>query len=335
MSAAERAARTAAADVVCAEAYASVGGPETGVALVAVGGYGRAELAPYSDWDIVLVHDDEVDPGGVAAEVWYPLWDAAPKLDHSVRSMSQMTAAAAGDLRVALGLLDIRHLAGDPNLTLRLRATMLAHWRRHARAQLPALAELTEQRHRSLGELAHASVPDLKESAGGLRDATVLKALVATWLVDVPHEELERCRRALLDCRDLVHELAGRAADRIVPEMWEELAKGLELDDGRTAQVYVRDIGRRLLHLSRLVWRRVDAVLKRPPAAGPRRPQLTPLAPGVALSAGEVVLDAGAKPAEDPLLLLRAAALAAEAGVVLAPPTAARLARESAPLPEP
>ena len=54
-----------------------------------------------------------------------------------------------------------------------------------------------------MGELAHASVPDLKEAEGGLRDATVLKALVATWLVDVPHVELERSRLALLDVRDL------------------------------------------------------------------------------------------------------------------------------------
>ena len=76
-----------------------------------------------------------------------------------------------------------------------------------------------------MGELAHASVPDLKEAEGGLRDATVLKALVATWLVDVPHVELERSRLALLDVRDLVHDIAGRATDRIAPEMWRELGR--------------------------------------------------------------------------------------------------------------
>ena len=55
---------------------------------------------------------------------------------------------------------------------------------------------------------------------GGLRDATVLKALVATWLVDVPHTDLERSRLQLLDVRDLVQELAGRATDRVAPELW-------------------------------------------------------------------------------------------------------------------
>ena len=85
--------------------------------------------------------------------------------------------------RAVLGKLDLRHLAGDPNLTLRLRATMLAEWRRDARKRLPELREMVDQRHKLMGELAHESVPDIKEAEGGLRDATVLNALVA---MDVP-----------------------------------------------------------------------------------------------------------------------------------------------------
>ena len=317
-------------------AYDGSGGPEVGAALVAVGGYGRAELAPYSDLDVVLVHDEEVDLGEVGQQVWYPIWDSGAQLDHSVRTLPEMVAAAGEDVRVASGLLDVRHLAGDPNLTLRLRTTMLAQWRRAARDRLPELHRLVRDRHRLIGELAHLSVPDLKEAEGGLRDATVLKALVATWLVDVPHSDLERCRLALLDVRDRLHESAGRATDRIAPEAWAELAAGLDLGDERAAQVHVRELGRRITHLSRLAWRRVDAVLARPTSTRTaRKPALEPLAPGVALSRGEVVLDRGARPADDPVLLLRAATAAAERDVVLAPPTAARLARESAPLPDP
>ena len=78
----------------------------TGVALVAVGGYGRAELAPHSDLDVVLVHDDEVDVRRVAEQVWYPLWDAGANIDHSVRALAEVIDAAREDLRVALGLLD-------------------------------------------------------------------------------------------------------------------------------------------------------------------------------------------------------------------------------------
>lgn len=336
MTAAERATRTQQADALCGRAYTESGGPDVGAALVAVGGFGRSELAPYSDLDVVLVHDEDVSVEGVAERVWYPLWDSGAKLDHSVRTFPEMLAAAESDLKVTLGLLDLRHLAGDPNLTLRLRTTMLAHWRRRARERLPELQDLVRSRHRLMGELAHLSIPDLKEAEGGVRDATVLKALVATWLVDVPHVELERCRLALLDVRDLVQQANGRAIDRIAPEMWGDLAVSLELPDARAAQVHVRELGRRITHLSRLTWRRVDAVLARPISVqGARRPSLKPVAAGVALSFGEIVLEKKARPAADPVLLLRAATAAAEHDAVLAPPTAARLVRECLPLPDP
>lgn len=336
MTASERTLRTAAADELCRAAYDKAGGPEVGVALVAAGGYGRGELAPQSDLDVVLVHDDDVDPGAVAEQVWYPLWDSGSRLDHSVRSLSQMTTAAQEDLKVALGLLDLRHLAGDPNLTLRLRSTMLAAWRRQARERLPALRALVAKRHEVVGELAHASVPDIKEAEGGLRDATVLKALEATWLVDASSPELETSRQALLDFRDLLHDAIGRPSDRVAPELWAPLALALGLDDAEAAQRHVREIGRRLSHLSRLTWRRVDDVLARPTSVkAARRPSLEPIAPGIALARGEVVLAAKARPDRDPVMLLRAAAEAAERDVVLAPATAARLVRECPPLPDP
>jgi [protein-PII] uridylyltransferase len=340
MTNAERRARTAQADARCADALdkALAGDEDTGIALVAVGGYGRCELAPHSDLDIVLVHDDgaaSADARSVAEQVWYPLWDTGATVDHSVRALSEVTATARSDPRVTLGLLDARHLAGDPSVTLRLRADLLSHWRRDARDQLPALRDLVTRRGERQGELAHASVPDLKESVGGLRDATVLKALVATWLVDVSHADLEPSRLQLLDVRDVLHEVAGRATDRVAPEMWGELAERLELPGAEAAQRHVREIGRRITHLSRLTWHRVDALLARPTGGLRRAPDLEPVAPGVAVSRAEVVLDRGTRPAEDPLLLLRAAAEAAERGLVLAPATAARLVRDGVPVPEP
>ncbi|MEO5653765.1 MAG: [protein-PII] uridylyltransferase [Marmoricola sp.] len=335
MTAAERAVRTRAADTLCAGAYESTGCPDTGVALVAVGGYGREELAPFSDLDVVLVHDDGVELGEWASLVWYPLWDSGVDIDHSVRTPQQVLGQAAADLRVATGMLDVRHLAGDPNLTLRLRSAVLNQWRRDARTRLAELHELVAGRGRINGELAHASVPDLKESVGGLRDATVLKALVASWLVDVPHAELEGCRLALLDVRDALHTVAGRATDRVAQEYWKDIAGVLGLEDGLAAQRHTRGLARRLTHLSRLAWRRAEAVQRRPSATGARRPRLEPIAEGVAISYEEVVLDKGASPASDPLLLLRAAAEAAERDLVLSPPTAARLAREGSALGDP
>jgi len=336
MTAQGRRERAAAADARCAEAYAAAGLPDAGAALVAVGGYGRSELAPHSDLDVVLVGDDHVVLGDGAEQVWYPLWDSGSKLDHSVRGTSEMLQLADADIRVALGLLDIRHLAGDTSLTLQLRTQVLTRWRRTARERLPELRRMVDSRHELMGELAHDSVPDIKEAEGGLRDATVLKALVATWLVDVPHVDLERSRLALLDARDVLHDVAGRAIDRVGPDVWAQLAPGLGLGDAAAVQRHLRELGRRIAHLSRLTWRRTDAVLTRPNSpSGPRRPQLEPLAAGVALSAGEVVLTPDADPAHDPLLLLNAAALAAERDVELAPASAARLVRESPDLPDP
>ncbi|HET6625490.1 MAG TPA: [protein-PII] uridylyltransferase [Nocardioidaceae bacterium] len=350
MTAGDRQRRADAADALCSAAFADARtGPDPrGVALVAVGGYGRRELAPHSDLDLVLVHARDVDVSELAARVWYPLWDAGVDLDHAVRALPEVAAAAGADVRVALGLLDARHVAGDPTVTLRLRTDLLAEWRRGARDRLPALHALVASRGRRVGELAHVAVPDLKESTGGLRDATVLKALVATWLVDVPHTDLERCRRRLLDVRDVLHEVAGRSTDRVGPELWGDLAAGLGLADGAAAQRHVRETGRRVTHLSRLTWRRVasvsvtdrlttrgrSATLARSPGRE-RRPVLDPVAPGLAVSAGEVVLDAAAQPAAEPLLLLRAAAEAAERDLVLAPATAARLARECPDVAEP
>jgi [protein-PII] uridylyltransferase len=336
MAAQDRQARTEAADARCAAAFAAAELPGSGVALVAVGGYGRSELAPYSDLDLLLLTDEGVQPGDGAERLWYPLWDSGTRLDHSVRPAADLLDLAQRDLRVALGLLDARHIAGDPNLTLRVRTQVLAQWRRTARDRLPELQRMGETRHRTMGELAHASVPDIKEAEGGLRDATVLKALVATWLVDVPHVDLERSRLALLDARDVLHAVAGRATDRVSPDIWGELAPGLGVRDAAAAQRHLRELGRRIAHLSRLTWRRTEAVLARPTSAtAARRPQLEPLAPGIALSAGEVVLAADADPDRDPLLLLRAAALAAEREAELSPPSASRLVRECRPLPEP
>ena len=338
MTTAERAARTTAADETCRTAFRDALGEReaTGVALVAVGGYGRGELAPHSDLDLVLVHDGNVEVADVASTLWYPLWDSRVSLDHSVRALPDVTATAAADVRVALGLLDARHLAGDTSVTLRLRTQVLSQWRRDARATLPVLRRLTRERAELMGELAHAAVPDLKESSGGLRDATVLKALVATWLVDVPHADLERCRRQLLDVRDVVQGVNGRASDRVTPELWGPLAERLGLPDEEASQRHLRALGRRTAHLSRLTWSRVDHLLA--PAAPQRRartPHLESLAPGVAVSGGEVVLDRGADPGRDPVLLLRAAALAAERSLMLAPATVARIAADAGPLPDP
>src|SRR5689334_9563609 len=154
----DRRQRTDEADALCVSAYDVSGAPDVGCALVAVGGYGRRELAPYSDLDVVLVHEAGLDPGAAGEKVWYPIWDSGARLDHAVRALPEMLEQADADLRVALGLLDVRHLAGDADLARRLRSDVLSNWRRTARDRLPALRELVRRRHAGSGELAHQAV---------------------------------------------------------------------------------------------------------------------------------------------------------------------------------
>ncbi|HKE68116.1 MAG TPA: hypothetical protein VKB55_02615 [Nocardioidaceae bacterium] len=249
---------------------AAAGGSE-GFALVAVGGYGRAELAPRSDLDVVLVHDPRVSDDKVAAvaeAVWYPLWDDGLDLDHAVRDTGQMRGAAATDVRTAIGMLDLRHLAGDEQLSHALRWTALGDWRRDAWRRLPELRAAECERAARFGELADAAVPDLKESVGGLRDGVILRAMVASWLVDVPNAEAEACRAELLDIRDALHEVTGRRTNRLAPELLPDLAESLAVTPHGLAR-HVRALGRRVSQLTQLTWRRLDQVLDRPRRARP------------------------------------------------------------------
>ena len=120
--AADRARRAASAD----RWLASLLGAEPGVALVAVGGYGRRELLPGSDLDVLLLHSGRPGIAALADRIWYPIWDSGTRLDHAVRRPAEAREVARQDVRVALGLLHARHVAGDPGLTSDLRTGVLA-----------------------------------------------------------------------------------------------------------------------------------------------------------------------------------------------------------------
>ncbi len=316
--------------------------PPTGVAVVAVGGYGRAELSAASDLDVMLVHDDRLpDVGAIAEALWYPLWDDGIALDHSVRTLEETRDAADQDLRTAMSVLDARHVAGDPSLTIRLRTTLLADWRRGAPRRLPELEESCRERAARVGELSSLLEPDLKEARGGLRDGVVLRALVATWLVELPHATLARLRGELLDVRDALHLVGGkRPTDRLLAELQPDVASALGLPDRETLLRRVYQAGRTLAHTSDIAWRRITrarAVKTNRRNRSPIRPGplLTPVANGVAISDGEVVLTPDARIGQDAQLPLRAAEAAAERGLLLNPFTADRLSREFLPLPTP
>ncbi|KAB1141994.1 [protein-PII] uridylyltransferase [Streptomyces luteolifulvus] len=317
-----------------------------GASLVAVGGYGRGELSPRSDLDLLLLHDGS-DSDAVAAladRLWYPVWDLGLALDHSVRTPAEARKTAAEDLKAHLGLLDARHLAGDLGLTAGLRTAVLADWRNQAPKRLPELQELCAERAERQGELQYLLEPDLKEARGGLRDATALRAVAASWLADAPREGLDDARRRLLDVRDALHLTTGRATDRLSLQEQDQVSVELGLLDGDALLRQVYEASRVISYASDVTWREVGRVL-RSRAVRPRLramlgggkpvPERSPLAEGVVEQDGEVVLARAARPERDPVLPLRAAAAAAQAGLPLSLHAVRRMAATVGPLPTP
>ena len=317
-----------------------------GASLVAVGGYGRGELSPRSDLDLVLLHDggDTKAVAALADRLWYPVWDLGLDLDHSVRTPAEARKTAGEDLKVQLGLLDARHIAGDLGLTASLRTAVLADWRNQAPKRLPELQELCAERAERQGELQYLLEPDLKEARGGLRDATALRAVAASWLADAPREGLADARRRLLDVRDALHLTTGRATDRLALQEQDQVAAELGLLDADTLLRQVYEAARLVSYASDVTWREVGRVLRsravrprlRAMLGGGKPPgERSPLAEGVVEQDGEVVLARAARPERDPVLPLRAAAAAAQAGLPLSLHAVRRLAATVRPVPTP
>jgi [protein-PII] uridylyltransferase len=367
---------------------ASLLGDEAGVALVAVGGYGRRELLPGSDLDVLLLHAGRPGISVLADRIWYPIWDSGTRLDHAVRTPREGREVARGDLRAALGLLHARHVAGDPALTAELRHGVLADWRAASGVRLAELQALHAERTQRSGELAFLLEPDLKEARGGLRDASAIHAVAAAWVAPGPGPRVRAAHDFILDTRHALHQVTGRRADRLVLQEQDEVARVLELADADALLAGLAGAGRTVAYALDQSFRQAqrsrgarpgtgrarsglpgaglpgaglpgaglpgaglrDAGLRGageqgaghhgtgqpgarrgpPPVSAHRRP----LAEGLVEQDGEVVLARSADPANDPVLPLRAAAAAAQAGLALAPRALARLAG-CPPLPVP
>lgn len=326
-----------------------------GVALVAVGGLGRREQAPYSDLDLVLLHDGKVSKlATVADSIWYPIWDSGVSLDHSVRTPEQALSVAKDDLKALLGLLDIRHVAGDAGLTGRVRSSVLDMWRGTAVKRLSEMRSIARERWALAGEAAFLLEPNVKESRGGLRDAQALHALAAAQLVDYP-VWVREAYPVLLDVRGELHRVTGRAEDVLRHQEQDAVAAALGYvdvvaDDAQPDMVdqrrdlllrRVNEASRSIAHALDSAWRRVDGGAAAPTSLRRRllgqRSGLerVGLARDVVSQNGEVVLARDADPWADSGLLLRVARAAAENDLPISPFALERLASESSALPTP
>lgn len=308
--------------------------PRDGVALLAVGGLGRRECAPHGDVDLVLLHTGVPGIDDLAASLWYPVWDAGLRLDHSVRTVAEALAVAQDDVKVALGLLDARHVAGDPELAGTLVRRAADDWRRTAVRRLPQLRENVTARWQAHGELAFLLEGDLKEAAGGLRDVGVLRALAAAGLIDAPRPAVRAAHLRLLDTRDALHEQVGRRVDRLVAQERAGVAARLGLADGDALLRRVAGDARTVSHALDDAWRSAERLRSGRRRGVELRPTRRPVARDVVAYDGELVLARsaiGARP--EPSLSLRVAAAAATTGLPIARATCEWLAAYCPPLP--
>ena len=308
----------------------ATGGDARGVALVAVGGYGRGELCPQSDLDVVLLHKGRRDASATADRIWYPVWDEGISLDHSVRRPSEALDMAGEDLRVALGLLDARVVCGDAKLAEPVLQGALDRWKKQKPPWLGVLANLVEERHAEHGDVAFLLEPDLKESHGGLRDVSALRALMLAVPVLADYVDtaaIDDARAVLVRARVELHRRSGREQDRLLLQEQEEVAIALDEPDANALMASVASAGRTVAWETDDAWRRRGAWSRaRSNRRGrdrtdqqsvPDQPSV-PSDPDIGVVDGQVVLGPDADVSEDSSLSLRLAAVAAERNLPIA-----------------
>src|SRR5215475_928737 len=159
------------------------GAPPAPVVLVALGGYGRGELGPLSDLDLMVIYDGEMGPyiQRVTQGLLYTLWDLGLTVGHSVRSLPDCVAMARTDFASRTSMQEARYVVGDRRLFQRFRKVLAENVYRKDFGQFleTALAE-RDQRYRKFGGSPYMGEPNVKESAGGLRDLHTAMWLAST-----------------------------------------------------------------------------------------------------------------------------------------------------------
>jgi [protein-PII] uridylyltransferase len=308
---------------------------QSAIALVAVGGFGRGELSPGSDLDIILLHNGSLEEKVLAELVnliLYPLWDRSIAIDHSVRTRAECREQAVHDVRVAQGLLDIRFIAGNRELAESVETDAREDWVKNAKRNWPKIRSASDERAVRSGELAFLLEPDLKEARGGLRDIQALRAIAAMGLVDVPLSRVAEAEALLAKVRDALHEVSGRGRDQLLLTEQDAVAAHLELTDADALMLEVAKSARAVDYSMDLTWHKLDNV--KTGSIFSRRKE-TAVGRGLLLIDGELKVDTDYSIAHDPGIGLHAAAVAAQRGADLSVESAIRLAEDFTALDEP
>jgi [protein-PII] uridylyltransferase len=255
-------------DVILRHVFAAtantLGTPTTSLALIALGGYGRGELNPFSDVDVMLLHGDGAGKMSsyvekMAQQILYLLWDIGFKVGHSTRSIKEALVQANSDMLTKTAMLESRFLAGDQLLAREFRDQFRAKCVVGSERQYVELRMRDQQaRHHKFGDSVYMQEPNIKAGCGGLRDYQNLLwmsyfkegALTTThlvgedWLSESDQRRIETAYDFLLRLRTDLHYLSGRAADVLYLTQQGEIAKRLryrEKEGQRASEALMRD----------------------------------------------------------------------------------------------
>jgi [protein-PII] uridylyltransferase len=298
------------------------------VAIAAVGGFGRGELSPGSDLDILILHRGtlpEEDLASFVNKILYPLWDQKIKVDHSVRTRSEVREAAEADLKVILGLLDIRLVCGSAALVADVQIDALDEWRKNSKRRLPELEGSLLERHQRAGELAYLLEPDLKEARGGLRDITAIRALEKSGAIAIPMERISVAESLLSNVREALHIVSGRDKDKLLFQEQDKVAAHLGFADADVLMSEVAQAARSVDYLLDSTWYRLAHKGKDSAGRFLRKVRSTTLSRDISISNKEVTIDVDADFSLDPTIGLRACAAAAQLGLPISMDSLERL----------
>ncbi len=316
----ERRTRSNERDHLISQLFEASGADGREVAIAAVGSFGRGELSPGSDLDIVILHSGAYPVGKLSEivnAILYPLWDKKIKVDHSVRTRAEVKAALLDDLKVAMGLLDIRPICGDIELVADVQQMAIEAWRSDAHRYLPMLFESLEERYERNGELAYLLEPDLKESRGGLRDITALRAINASGVLTLPMERISQAESTLSTVREALHIASGRDKDRLLFTEQDKVAAALGYADADALMSDVAQSARAVDYLMQMASHRFRHKGRDGFGRFLMRVRSTEISPGISVSNKEVHIDPTFDLDSDPVIGLRAAASAAQLGLRL------------------
>ncbi|HEY3455043.1 MAG TPA: ACT domain-containing protein [Bryobacteraceae bacterium] len=219
-------------------------------AVVAVGGYGRRELFPHSDIDLIILAPDESRTSALQeplGEFLRELWDGGLRASQSVRTIAECTRLQERNIELHISLLDARQVFGDAELYTELSKTLAEFYRRHENRLLQELAALTRQRHAKFHDTVYHLEPNVKEVPGGIRDIHLLH-----WFFQLTQDRgpvgedlaaIAPAREFLFAVRSFLHELTGRDNNLLTFEWQDRAAASLPdapMDPADWMRVYYR-----------------------------------------------------------------------------------------------